>query len=43
VEVVKVKIGGTPGSGSPDSNIKAVKLCDQAVTGSCQPVTVPNP
>ena len=43
VEVVKVKIGGTPGNGSPDSNIKAVKLCDQTVAGSCQPVTVPNP
>jgi Flp pilus assembly protein TadG len=43
VEVVKVKIGGTPGSGSPDSNLRAVKLCDQSVPGSCQPVTVPNP
>jgi Flp pilus assembly protein TadG len=43
VEVVKVKIGGTPGNGSPDSNLRAVKLCDQAVTGSCQPVSVPNP
>jgi Flp pilus assembly protein TadG len=43
VEVVKVKIGGTPGNGSPDSNIRAVKLCDQKVSGSCLPVSVPNP
>ncbi len=43
VEVVEVKIGGTPGSGSPDSNIRAVKLCDERISGSCLPVSVPNP
>ena len=43
VEVVEVKIGGTPGNGSPDSNIRAVKLCDERISGSCLPVSVPNP
>jgi Flp pilus assembly protein TadG len=43
VQVVEVKIGGTPGNGSPDSNIRAVKLCDQKIPGSCLPVSVPNP
>jgi Flp pilus assembly protein TadG len=44
VEVVDVQIGGThPGGGDPNSNLRAVKLCDQAVTGSCDPVNVPNP
>ena len=42
-KVVEVKIGGNIGDGSPDSNLRAVKLCDQKVPGSCLPVSVPNP
>jgi Flp pilus assembly protein TadG len=43
VEVVDVQIGGTNpgGGGDPNSNLRAVKLCDPVVTGSCAPVTVP--
>ncbi len=44
VEVVDVQVGGTdPGGGDPNSNLRAVKLCDQAITGSCGLVNVPNP
>jgi Flp pilus assembly protein TadG len=44
VQVVDVQVGGgCPGCGSPDSNLRAVKLCDQAVAGSCDPISVPNP
>jgi hypothetical protein len=44
VEVVDVQVGGGgPGSGDPNSNLRAVKLCDQAVAGSCDPISVPNP
>jgi Flp pilus assembly protein TadG len=44
VEVVDVQVGGgCPGCGSPDSNLRAVKLCDQSVSGSCDPIAVPNP
>jgi Flp pilus assembly protein TadG len=44
VEIVDVQVGGGgPGSGDPNSNLRAVKLCDQAVAGSCDPISVPNP
>jgi hypothetical protein len=44
VQVADVQIGGTdPGNGDPNSNVRAVKLCDQAVSGSCDPISVPNP
>jgi hypothetical protein len=44
VQVVEVQVGGTnPGQGDPNSNLRAVKLCDQAITGSCGSVIVPNP
>jgi hypothetical protein len=44
VETVEVRVGGgSPGNGSPLSNLRAVKLCDQSVSGSCAPINVPNP
>jgi Putative Flp pilus-assembly TadE/G-like len=42
VESVEVRLGGgDPGGGSPLSNLRAVKLCDPVITGSCAPVNVP--
>jgi Flp pilus assembly protein TadG len=43
VKTVEVRVGGgNPGNGSPFSNLRAVKLCDEKVPGSCDPVNVPN-
>jgi Flp pilus assembly protein TadG len=42
VEVVDVRIGGTgAGGGDPNSNLRAIQLCNPEVTGSCAPVQVP--
>jgi len=44
VDTVEVRVGGSsPGNGSPLSNLRPVKLCDQSVAGSCAPINVPNP
>jgi hypothetical protein len=44
LQPVEVQIGGThPGQGIPDSNLRAVKLCEPTIPGSCSPVSVPNP
>jgi hypothetical protein len=44
VEVVDVQVGGTnPGQGDPNSNLRAVKLCDPSIAGSCGSISVPNP
>jgi hypothetical protein len=41
-ETVEFAVGGShPGQGSGISNVKAIKLCDPAVAGSCDPVNVP--
>jgi len=41
---VEVQLGGSnPGAGSPDSNLRATKLCEPAIAGSCGAVPVPNP
>jgi hypothetical protein len=37
-------VGGTnPGQGDPNSNLRAVKLCDPSIAGSCGSISVPNP
>jgi Flp pilus assembly protein TadG len=42
VEVVDVQIGGSgPGGGDPNSNLRAVALCNPEISGSCDPVAVP--
>jgi hypothetical protein len=42
VEVVDVQVGGSgPGGGDPNSNLRAIALCDPAIDGSCDPVNVP--
>jgi hypothetical protein len=42
VEVVDVQVGGSgPGGGDPNSNLRAIALCDPAINGSCDPVNVP--
>ena len=44
LQPVEVQIGGThPGTGTPDSNVRAVKLCEPTIPGSCSPVSVPIP
>jgi Flp pilus assembly protein TadG len=44
LQPVEVQIGGThPGQGVPSSNVRAVKLCEPTIPGSCSPVSVPNP
>ena len=43
VQVVEVQVGGTdPGHGDPNSNVRAVKLCDPTVSRSCDPISVPS-
>lgn len=42
IEVVEKQIGGSrPGEGNPDSNLRAYKLCDETINGSCDPIQVP--
>jgi Flp pilus assembly protein TadG len=44
VQVTNVQVGGTnPGQGDPNSNLRAVKLCDPSIAGSCGSISVPNP
>jgi hypothetical protein len=45
VKTVEVRVGGTSPcpSCSPLSNIRAVKLCDPSIAGSCNGITVPTP
>jgi Flp pilus assembly protein TadG len=41
IKVTDVQIGGSgPNNGSPDSNLRAVKLCDPAIAGSCNGISV---
>lgn len=41
-ETVEFAVGGSlPGQGSGISNVRAIKLCDPAIPGSCDPVPVP--
>jgi hypothetical protein len=42
VDYVDLQVGGSrPGEGDPNSNIRAYKLCDPAIAGSCDPIQVP--
>ncbi len=43
LQPVEVQIGGSHPGGGIDSNIRAYKLCDPTIVGSCSPVNVPNP
>jgi Flp pilus assembly protein TadG len=45
VKTVEVRVGGSSPcpSCSPLSNIRAIKLCDPSVAGSCNGITVPTP
>jgi hypothetical protein len=43
LQPVEVRIGGNrPGQGFA-GNVRAYKLCEPSIPGSCSPVTVPNP
>jgi hypothetical protein len=42
LQPVDVQVGGSgPGTGSPNSNVRSYRLCDPAIPGSCDPITVP--
>jgi hypothetical protein len=42
VKTVEVRVGGgEPNGGSPLGNLRAVRLCDETVSGSCNPIAVP--
>jgi Flp pilus assembly protein TadG len=44
LQPVEVRIGGSqPGTGSPNSNVRAYKLCEPSIPGSCNPIAVPIP
>ncbi len=44
LQPVELRIGGiAPGGGNPNSNVRAYKLCEPTIPGSCSPITVPIP
>jgi Flp pilus assembly protein TadG len=43
LQPVEVKIGGSHPGGGTDSNVRAYKLCEPSIPGSCDPVNVPIP
>ena len=43
LQPVEVQIGGSHPGGGVDSNVRAYKLCEPSIAGSCSPVNVPIP